>query len=103
MLYEVITYQVAEEDWARFADEVRTLRRLGVTAISTDVWWGLVEGRQPGQFDWSYYDRLVAELAAQQMHWVPILAFHQAGGNVNDDFMQTIPLWVWGKMRNNFV
>mgnify|MGYP000098863973 CR=1 FL=1 len=32
------------------------------------------------------------------MRWVPILSFHQAGGNVNDDFMQTIPLWLWGKL-----
>ncbi len=94
-------YQVAEADWTRFADEVRSLRRLGVTAISTDVWWGQVEGRQPGEFDWRYYERLVTELAAQQMHWVPILAFHQAGGNVNDDFMQTIPLWLWGKLLQN--
>lgn len=71
---------------------------MGVTAISTDLWWGLIEGRQAGQFDWSYYDRLVALLAQHDMQWVPILLFHQAGGNVNDDFMQTIPLWLWGKL-----
>ncbi|WP_409423005.1 family 14 glycosylhydrolase [Pseudaeromonas sp. ZJS20] len=87
---------VEEEDWLSFAQQLRQLRRLGVTAVSTDLWWGLVEGRQPGQFDWSYYDRLVAVLAEQEMHWVPILSFHQAGGNVNDDYMQTIPLWLWG-------
>ena len=89
---------LSEAEWRRFADEVRTLRRMGVTAISTDLWWGLIEGRQAGQFDWSYYDRVVALLAQHDMQWVPILSFHQAGGNVNDDFMQTIPLWLWGKL-----
>ncbi|MFL9592131.1 family 14 glycosylhydrolase [Aeromonas schubertii] len=89
---------LSELEWQRFEDEVAVLRRLGVTAISTDIWWGLVEGRQPGLFDWSYYDRLVELLERQQMRWVPILSFHQAGGNVNDDFTQTIPLWLWGAL-----
>ena len=89
---------LSEAEWRKFAEEVRTLRRMGVTAISTDLWWGLIEGRQAGQFDWSYYDRVVALLAQHDMQWVPILSFHQAGGNVNDDFMQTIPLWLWGKL-----
>jgi hypothetical protein len=89
---------LSEAEWRKFAEEVRTLRRMGVTAISTDLWWGLIEGRQAGQFDWSYYDRVLALLAQHDMQWVPILSFHQAGGNVNDDFMQTIPLWLWGKL-----
>lgn len=89
---------LSEAEWDTFAEEVRVLRRMGVSAISTDLWWGLVEGRQAGLFDWSYYDRLVELLARHDMHWVPILSFHQAGGNVNDDFMQTIPLWLWGKL-----
>lgn len=89
---------LSEQEWARFEEEVGVLRRLGVTAISTDIWWGLVEGRQAGCFDWSYYDRLVDLLERQQMRWVPILSFHQAGGNVNDDFTQTIPLWLWGTL-----
>ena len=89
---------LSEAEWHSFSEEVRTLRRMGVSAISTDLWWGLIEGRQAGTFDWSYYDRLVELLASHDMHWVPILSFHQAGGNVNDDFMQTIPLWLWGKL-----
>lgn len=87
-----------EENWLGFEEELDELREAGVTAISTDLWWGLIEGRQPGEFDWSYYDRLVEVLATHDMHWVPILSFHQAGGNVNDDFNQTIPLWLWGKL-----
>ena len=87
-----------EENWLVFGEQLKVLRNAGVTAISTDLWWGLIEGRHPGEFDWSYYDRLVEVLAANNMHWVPILSFHQAGGNVNDDFNQTIPLWLWGKL-----
>lgn len=64
---------------------------MGVTAISTRLVVGLSsEGRQ-ADTDRSYYDRVVALLAQHDMQWVPILSFHQAGGNVNDDFMQTIP------------
>ena len=87
-----------EENWQLFAQELNVLREAGVTAVSTDLWWGLIEGRHPGEFDWSYYDRLVEVLEDNNMHWVPILSFHQAGGNVNDDFNQTIPLWLWGKL-----
>ncbi|MCM2678530.1 family 14 glycosylhydrolase [Echinimonas agarilytica] len=87
-----------EENWSEFEEQVQQLRRVGVTAISTDLWWGMIEGRQPKSFDWTYYDRMLEILAANDMQWVPILSFHQAGGNVNDDFMQTIPLWLWGKM-----
>ncbi|WP_019615450.1 family 14 glycosylhydrolase [Psychromonas ossibalaenae] len=87
-----------EENWQVFEQELNILREAGVTAVSTDLWWGLIEGRHPGEFDWSYYDRLVEVLDSNNMHWVPILSFHQAGGNVNDDFNQTIPLWLWGKL-----
>ncbi len=87
-----------EENWLLFEQQLRVLRDAGVDAVSTDLWWGLIEGRHPGCFDWSYYDRLVEVLEANNMHWVPILSFHQAGGNVNDDFNQTIPLWLWGKL-----
>ncbi|MBW8189617.1 family 14 glycosylhydrolase [Neiella marina] len=87
-----------EENWAEFEAQIKKLRGIGVSAISTDLWWGLIEGPQPDVFDWSYYDRMLEVLAAHDMHWVPILSFHQAGGNVNDDFMQTIPLWLWGKI-----
>lgn len=87
-----------EENWQLFEQQLSVLSDAGVSAISTDLWWGLIEGRHPGCFDWSYYDRFVEVLEANNMHWVPILSFHQAGGNVNDDFNQTIPLWLWGKL-----
>jgi len=87
-----------EENWVQFEEQLRELRSTGVTAISTDIWWGLVEGDKPGKFDWSYYDRVVALLKRLGLQWVPILSFHQAGGNVNDDFMQAIPLWLWGRL-----
>lgn len=87
-----------EENWKQFEAQLRQLRSIGVTAISTDIWWGLVEGDKPGKFDWSYYDRVVSLLKRLGLQWVPILSFHQAGGNVNDDFMQAIPLWLWGRL-----
>ncbi|NLR94684.1 family 14 glycosylhydrolase [Flammeovirga agarivorans] len=87
-----------ERDWQTVSKQLDRMRDIGVSAVSIDIWWGLVEGRQSGNFDWSYYDSMVKLIESKGLNWVPILSFHQAGGNVNDDFLQMIPLWVWGKI-----
>lgn len=90
-----------EENWETFEAQLRQLKESGVTAISTDLWWGLVEGERHGKYDWSYYDRVVALLNRLGLQWVPILSFHRAGGNVNDDYDKTLPLWLWGSLLEN--
>ena len=37
---------------------LRTLKRAGVEGVMVDVWWGIVEGAAPGQYDFSAYKRL---------------------------------------------
>lgn len=37
---------------------LRTLKRAGVEGVMVDVWWGIVEGRAPGEYDFSAYRRL---------------------------------------------
>jgi glycosyl hydrolase family 14 len=38
------------------------------------------------QFDWSYYDQVFDLNTSKGLDLAPILAFHQAGGNVGDDY-----------------
>jgi hypothetical protein len=80
--------------WAEFARQLAEAKRLGIDAVSTDVWWGLIE-QQRGQFDWSYYDKLSQHITDAGLKWIPILSFHQAGGNVGDDVTVRLPSWVW--------
>ncbi|OHX67475.1 family 14 glycosylhydrolase [Flammeovirga pacifica] len=87
-----------DRDWQTVSKQLDRMRDIGVSAVSIDIWWGLVEGSQSNVFDWSYYDNMVKLIESKGLNWVPILSFHQAGGNVNDDFTQMIPLWLWGKI-----
>lgn len=87
-----------DHDWLTVSRQLDRMRDIGVSAVSIDIWWGLVEGMQSNLFDWSYYDNMVKLIESKGLNWVPILSFHQAGGNVNDDFTQMIPLWIWGKI-----
>ncbi|WP_052444191.1 family 14 glycosylhydrolase [Flammeovirga sp. OC4] len=87
-----------DHDWLTVSRQLDRMRDIGVSAVSIDIWWGLVEGTQSNVFDWSYYDNMVKLIESKGLNWVPILSFHQAGGNVNDDFTQMIPLWIWGKI-----
>lgn len=43
-------------DRGTFQRQLRDVKAMGVDAVSTDVWWGLVEKKADQQFDWSYYD-----------------------------------------------
>jgi len=84
-------------DWQLFQSELQQMKSLGVYAVSTDVWWGAVEGRADGQFNWAYYDKISSAIIAAGLQWVPILSFHQCGGNVGDACNIPIPAWIWTK------
>lgn len=45
-------------DWEAFKAELTQLKENGVYAITTDIWWGLVESKKDNQFDWSYYKNM---------------------------------------------
>ncbi|BDC99855.1 family 14 glycosylhydrolase [Persicobacter psychrovividus] len=89
---------ISRDDWQEFDRQLRLMKEAGVEAISVDVWWGLVQQQGPTHFDWNYYDRIVQLIRLNGLNWVPILSFHQAGGNVNDDFTQWTPVWLWGEL-----
>ena len=90
-----------KEDLMIFDSHLKQIKEIGVTAVSVDVWWGLVMKENEKVYDWSYYRQIVDLLKNNGLNWVPIFSFHQAGGNVNDDFSQMIPLWVWGSILSN--
>ena len=86
-------------DWAAFEGDLATVAGYGVDAVSVDVWWGDVEGTADNRFDWTYYDRVFATITAAGLDLAPILSFHQAGGNVGDDYTSLLPSWLWRNQR----
>lgn len=84
-------------DWDQFNKQLRKAKEIGIDAISVDVWWGDVEAEGDNLFDFSYYDRVFAAIKAADLEIVPIMSFHQCGGNVGDDYTSYLPSWVWNK------
>ncbi|TBR40969.1 glycosyl hydrolase family protein [Marinomonas agarivorans] len=82
-------------EWADFQNRLFTAKNMGVDAVSVDVWWGRVEGAGDQIFDWSYYDTILNTIETAGLKWVPIISFHQCGGNVGDDCNIPIPNWIW--------
>ena len=85
----------SHDQWNNFQNRLQSLKANGVSAISTDVWWGKVENEQQGQFNWKYYDRLSSLIEDAGLKWVPIMSFHQCGGNVGDTCDIPPPKWIW--------
>jgi len=88
-------------DWNGFKAQLAQAKAIGIAAISTDVWWGKVEGAGDQRFDWSYYDKVSRAITDAGLKWVPILSFHQCGGNVGDTCDIPIPGWLWSKLGGN--
>lgn len=84
-------------DWSAFDQQLNAVKKYGVDAVSVDVWWGEVEGAADNQFNWNYYDTIFAKIKAHGLKIVPILSFHQCGGNVGDDCDIPLPSWLWSK------
>lgn len=84
-------------DWNAFKNQLNTLKNNGVYALTTDVWWGDVEGAGDNQFDWTYYKTYANAVLESGLKWVPILSTHTCGGNPGDDCNIPIPSWLWSK------
>jgi len=81
---------------SEFEGWLTTAKNMGVDAVSVDVWWGDVE-TSDNTFNWSYYDNLFSKIIAHGLKIVPIMSFHQCGGNVGDDYTSKLPSWIWSK------
>jgi hypothetical protein len=84
-----------EQEWRDFEQQLVIAQQMGIDAIVTDIWWGKVEAEGDQEFNWQYYDRLVKAIQSANLHWIPLLSFHQCGGNVGDDCDIPIPSWIW--------
>ncbi|WP_395340019.1 family 14 glycosylhydrolase [Ningiella sp. W23] len=84
-----------EEQWQQFDKELAIAKEMGVHGVSVDIWWGKVEKSADNTFDWSYYHKLAELLRKHQLQWIPIMSFHQCGGNVGDNCNIPIPNWIW--------
>lgn len=89
----------SNQAWEQFNSQLAQAKRIGVTGVSTDVWWGVIEPKQ-GQFDFRYYDKLSNSITGNGLKWMPILSLHQAGGNVGDTVSVPVPFWVWNKISS---
>ncbi len=83
------------DNWSDFESQLNTAASIGVTAVSVDVWWGKVEASGDQVFDWTYYDTIFDKIENAGLDIVPIMSFHQCGGNVGDDCDIPIPSWIW--------
>lgn len=95
-----IDSESSQSAWQKFRDHLDEMARIGVESVSTDVWWGLIEPVE-GQFEWSYYDKLVDTILEAGLKWVPILSFHRCGGNIGDTVNVPVPKWVWERVRKS--
>lgn len=90
-------------DRITFQQQLNTAKNLGINAISVDVWWGLVEQAGDQKFDWRYYEAIFSDIRAAGLKIVPIMAFHQCGGNVGDDCNIPLPAWIWTHYKSSGV
>lgn len=63
---------------------LRALKSAGVEGVMMDVWWGLVERDQPGQYNWGGYAELLEMAKRHGLKVQTVMSFHQCGGNVGD-------------------
>lgn len=63
---------------------LQALKSAGVKGIMMDVWWGLVEGERPGEYNWGGYSELIEMARKHGLKVQAVMSFHQCGGNVGD-------------------
>lgn len=63
---------------------LQALKSAGVEGIMMDVWWGLVEGEKPGEYNWGGYVELLEMAKKHGLKVQAVMSFHQCGGNVGD-------------------
>ncbi|RFA09686.1 hypothetical protein B7R54_11015 [Subtercola boreus] len=87
--------------WQAFTRQLTEFKRIGGTGISVDVWWGKA-ATSPTSYNWAYYDKTFGAIKAAGLGIVPVMSFHQCGGNVGDDgdckTPITIPSFVWAPL-----
>lgn len=84
-----------QEQWQDFRDDLAVAKKMGIEAVTVDIWWGAVEKDSDQVFDWTYYDAVFSTITSAKLRIIPIMSFHQCGGNVGDSCDVPIPNWIW--------
>lgn len=84
------TVEQLPEGLAALRNMLPLARALGFNGIESYVKWNFVE-RQPGVYDWSYYDAEVKEIQKYGLHWFPLLIVGSA---------YTLPAWYYNSKKN---
>ncbi|KAI4331058.1 hypothetical protein MLD38_029283 [Melastoma candidum] len=74
--------------------QLNKLREAGVDGVMIDVWWGIVESKGPGQYEWRAYRDLFRLVWESKLNLQAIMSFHQCGENVGDAVNIPLPKWV---------
>jgi len=74
--------------------QLKQLRAADVDGVMVDVWWGIIEGKEPNQYNWGAYKSLFRLIKEEGLKLQAIMSFHQCGGNVGDKVNIPIPQWV---------
>ncbi|KDP25878.1 hypothetical protein JCGZ_22908 [Jatropha curcas] len=90
----VVTADNEFKDKDALGKQLNELRAAGVDGVMVDVWWGIVEGKGPEQYDWSAYKSLFELIQQCDLKIQAIMSFHQCGGNIGDAVFIPIPQWV---------
>jgi beta-amylase len=94
--------EASRRAWSDFRSHLATVKSMGVYAVSTDIWWGLVEKEQ-GKYDWSYYDLVADAIIEAGLKWIPIISLHRCGGNVGDTSRVDLPDHIWNRLAGKLV
>jgi len=89
-----------ELEWQEFKQQISIAKKMGIDAISVDIWWGLVEKIKDNQFDWQYYDEMFSVILEAELQIVPIMSVHRCGGYEGDACNYPIPPWIWSHYEN---
>ena len=94
--FDVMSHLYNIDDWSSFKQQLITLKGNGVRAITTPIWWGMVEHNE-GRYDWSYYKEYAETVKEAGLKWVPIFATHKCGSSVGDNVHISLPKWLFKK------
>lgn len=73
----------------------RALALAGVEGVVMEVWWGLVERKQPMVYEWEGYSEIVELARKCGLKVRAVMAFHQCGTSPDEPHWLVFSLIYW--------
>ncbi|XVF10369.1 hypothetical protein REPUB_Repub07fG0176800 [Reevesia pubescens] len=83
------------------AHSFHALALVGVKGVVLEIWWGLVEHKTPGVYDWQGYMELIDLAKRFGLKVRAVMCFHQFGAGPADPTWIPLPHWVLKEIQNN--